>query len=136
MTTQDPYEGISSLKRRDYSGYDDFVPYRNDWRYSLGFFSILMVAAIGYGYWKLSPDQTKVVQAVAKTVAMAKKPAQDSSVMVRSSHPTDVVKPATAKAPDKAKLKKAARPVQETPTALQPLVKPEPIKPVTGPPIH
>lgn len=120
------------MKRREYSGYDDYVPYRNDWRYSVGLFSVIMFAVIGYSYWKLSPDETKVVQAVAKTVAMAKKPARDSTVSAKTvaAQPTEMLKP-RATAP--IKVKHPARPERHVPTSSQPTVKPEKMKPVTGP---
>jgi hypothetical protein len=136
MNTQDPYRDLSAMKRRkEYPGYDDFVPYRSDWRYSLGIFSVLMIVGIALGYWKLQSTAlgpiapAKVITgatAPVKTPVTVKQPtAMQSASEIKS--PAMVARPKTA-----VKQKKD----DNQPSTSKPQEKPAPMKPVTGPPTN
>ena len=138
MNTQDPYRELSSLKnRKEYPGYEDFVPYRSDWRYSIGFFSLLMVGAIVYGYWRLepSPKQVAVAAPVTKVtvtaVAPAAPPAERQASVVEPAKQTQAV----AAKPQAVVSSKRTNDKLTTPLP-EPQKQQEPMKTVTGPPGH
>ena len=138
MNTQDPYRDLSAMKsRKEYSGYEDFVPYRSDWRYSLGFLSLLMIAGIVYSYWTLQPQaekpmvKTTVAKVVPTTVTSpGNAPVLKQAQAVQSAQ--GVATPAVAAKPKAVKQNKQA----ESVTQPIPSKKPEPLKPVTGPPSY
>jgi hypothetical protein len=132
MNTQDPYRELSAMKHREeYPGYEDFVPYRNDWRYGLSFFSLLMIAGIAFSYWQLQPDvklTTATTTPIAKVVTSAANPAQDSALK-QPAAPKAIVAP-------KAITKPTTSVHGEPAKAIQPQAKPEPIQTVTAPPSY
>lgn len=134
MNTQDPYRELSSLKNRnEYPGYDEFVPYRSDWRYSLGLFSILMVGAIVYGYWKLEPQATQAVVAAPATKVAVKAATPSATPVERQA---SVVDPAKETKTTAAKPKAVASKKRMDDKLPEPQKQPEPMKTVTGPPGH
>jgi hypothetical protein len=135
MNTQDPYRDLSAMKsRKEYSGYDDFVPYRSDWRYSVGLFSLLMIAGIAYSYWTLRPEAAKpmVKTTVAKVVSTTVTSPGNAPVLKQAQpiQPAqEVVTPAVTAKPKSVKQKKQTEDTTEPVSSK----KPEPFKPVTGP---
>ena len=138
MNTQDPYRELSSLKnRKEYPGYEDFVPYRSDWRYGVGFFSVLMVAAIVYGYWKLEPQATQATVAAPVTKVAVKAVAPKATPTERQASVVEPAKQAKAVAPKPTAVASPKRTNDKVTTPLpEPQKQPEPMKTVTGPPGH
>lgn len=132
MNTQDPYRDLSSMKNRDeYPSYDDFVPYRNDWRYGVGIFSVLMIAAIGWASLTLRPEPKAVVTVTAPAVAPN---AITNPEAIKT--PAAVAKDAPKAIPAKARSKDVSQPKSKPATAPEPAPKPEPVRAVTAPPGH
>lgn len=137
MNTQDPYRELSSLKNRnEYPGYDEFVPYRSDWRYGISFFSLLLVGAIVYGYWKLEPPATQAVIAAPVTKVADKAVAPPATPAERQASVVEPAKEAKAVAAKPKAISKKRTTDKVSQPLSEPKKQPEPMKMVTGPSGH